>query len=368
MRHVFFSLSLLAAICGNTIPAIAQYRSDFELAGYSESPDDATEEEGVDPDDFYIADPRYDWELSDGPTDINAFFAAPDYEHYFQADIMWLARMHSARTPITVTLPPGSREVLNAQDASQTDMFRPGMFLTLGRRFDQVSAVELTFYGFNTWKNASQVTGPASLSLAGPLANVTQDYIFADRMLIDYVSSLYNVEGNYLQTISGLTLLTGFRYLRLNESFNIQSDVYALDSSSNYLVRAKNNLIGGQLGLGFSSQWDRLTVDLLGKFGVFGNVAEQNTLMKDLNDTFVRRNFQDHVVAASVLGEAGINGTFRIFDWLHVHGGYRFMWINNVALAPDQLNFQDKPGAGQSVDPHGYLYLHGGNAGVEVRW
>jgi hypothetical protein len=366
MRHALFSMSLLAAICSSAIPASAQERSDFQQVGYSQAFDE-TSDDAVDFDDFVVPDPRYDWELSDGPADINELFAPPDFEHYFQADVLWLARIHSADTPVSIVL-PGNQVVLTAKDASQTDMFRPGALLTLGRRFDQVSAVELTFFGFNNWKNSSQVTGAANLSIPGTLANITQDYIFADRMQIDYVSSLYNVEGNYTQTISGLQLLTGFRYIRLNESFNLQSEVDVLDSTSNYLVRAKNNLIGGQLGVGFSSQWDRLTVDLLGKFGVFANVAEQNTLMKDLNDTFIRRNFQDHVVATSVLGEAGINGSFRVFDWLFIRGGYRFIWINNVALAPDQLNFTDAPGSGQSVDPHGYLYLHGGNVGAEVRW
>jgi hypothetical protein len=367
MRYVLCSMSLLAAICSSNCPAIAQDRTEFQLMGYSQSADEFAEE-GGDFEDFVAADPRYDWELSDGPADVNEFFAPPDFENYFQADILWLNRFHTPNVPIAVTLPPGSSEVLNSRDASQSGMYRPGALLTLGRRFDQVSAVELTFFGFNDWKNSSEVFGPSTLSLDGPLANVTQDYIFADRILIDYESSLYNVEGNYLQTISGLTLLTGFRYMRFNESFNIHSDVFALGSGSDYLVRAKNNLIGGQLGLGFNTQWDRLTVDLLGKFGVYANVAEQNTLMKDLNNTFVRRNFQDHVIATSVLGEAAVNGSYRIFDWLAVRAGYRFMWINNLALAPDQLNFNDAPGDGKSVGAHGYVYMHGGNAGVEIRW
>lgn len=367
MRHALFTLSLLAAVWSNASLVRAQESAEFQLAGYSRS-DDESADEYADVEEFVVPDPRYDWQLSDGPADINEFFAPPDFEHYFQADALWLARTHSANVPVTVTLPPGSHVVLNAEDATLNGLYRPGALLTLGRRFDQVSAVELTFFGFNSWKNAKQVTGPATLSLAGPLANVTQDYIFADRMLIDYVSSVYNVEGNYTQTISGLKLLSGFRYMRFNESFNIQSDVTALSSSSNYLVRTKNNLIGGQLGVGFDWQWDRLTFDLLGKFGVFANVAEQNTLMKDLNDTFVRRNFQDHTMPVSEILEAGINGSFRIFDWLALRGGYRFMWINNLALAPDQLNFQNTPGSGASVNGHGYVYLHGVNVGLEAKW
>src|SRR5262249_1184277 len=99
-------------------------------------------------DEFDWTDPRYDWELSDCPADVNEFFAPPDLENYFQADALWLARMHSARQTVAVTLPPASQPVLNSKDATLTDRFRLGTLLTLGRRLDQVSALELTFFGF----------------------------------------------------------------------------------------------------------------------------------------------------------------------------------------------------------------------------
>jgi hypothetical protein len=367
MRHALFGLSLLAVLGSTMAAARGDDPDDYELAGYSQPSDDSWESDVVD-DDYAFPDPRYDWELSEGPADLNEFFAAPEFGSYFQADALFLSRMHSSRQTIAVTLPPGSRAVLNSKDASLTDNYQVGALLTYGRRLDQVSAVELTYFGFNSWNNSTQVTGNANLSLPGTLPLITQDYIFADRIKFDYNSSLYNVEGNYTQTISGLKLLGGFRYLRLNEALDINSTVNALASSSDYQVWVKNNLIGGQVGLGFDWQWDRLTVDLLGKFGVYANLAEQNTLMKDINNTFIRRNFGDESVVTSVLGEIGINGSYRIFDWLSFRAGYRFLWINNVAAAPDQLNFSSTPGSGASVTARNHLYLHGVNVGLEARW
>jgi hypothetical protein len=369
MRHAVFSLSWLVAICGAFESATAADPAQYDLMRYSQS--EARGQDADCDDDCFVCDPRYDWELSDGPADINTFFAVPQYESYFQAEALWLSRIHQVDQVVAVTLPPLSQPVLNSNDASLTSNFRLGTQLTFGRRLDAVSALELTFFGFNTWHNSAQVEGGGNLSLPGTLPLFTQDYIFANQIRIDYDSSIYNVEGNYTQTIAGLKFLSGFRYVRLNESFDINSTVLLQNgatSSSDYLVRAKNNLIGGQAGLGFDAQWDCLTIDLLGKFGVYGNVAEQNTLLKDFNNTLVLRNSQDHITSVALLGEAVFNGTYRVCDWLAIRGGYRFIWMTNVALAPSQLDFNNAPNAGQSVDAQGYLYLHGVNIGAEISW
>lgn len=366
MRLACLSFSFLVAICGFAASGAAQDVSPYRQAGYSQSDVSAWDSEEA-----ALADPRYDWELSDAPYDINSLYGIPQLDTYFQADVLWLSRNHAVSKTVAVTLPPASQAVLNASDASLSGDFQPGALLTWGRRLDLVSAFEITFFGFNTWQNSAQTTGAADLSLPGTLPLLTRDYIFADKIHIDYESSIYNAEANYTQTIAGLKLLTGFRYVRLNESFDLNSTVAlqnGQNSSSDYLIRAKNNLMGGQIGIGFDSQWDRLTVDMLTKWGVYANVAEQNTLMKDFNNTVVIRNFQDHTTAVSVLGEIQLNASYRIFDWLSIRGGYRFMWINNLALAPNQLDFGTGPTAGASVDAHDYLYIHGVNVGLEARW
>lgn len=367
MRCAFFSMSLLLAIGGNVIFANAEEPAEFQLVGYSQ-PSEEDWNDGGEFDDPAGFDPRYTWDMSGGPPNINLLFAEPEYGSYLQADALWLARSHASSQTVAVTLPPASQPVLNSEDAGLTGSLQPGLLLTLGRRFDQVSAFELTFFGLNTWKESAEATGNGDLSLPGTLPLLTQDYIFADRIRIDYQSSLYNAEANYTQTIAGLKLLGGFRYLRLNESFDINSYVSAIDSSSDYLVRTSNNLIGGQFGVGFDWNWDRLTVELLGKAGVYANIAEQNTLMKDLNNSFVRRDYQDHTTATSVIGEIDLNASYRLLDWLSFRAGYRFIWINNIAMAPDQLNFTTDPGAGASVTAHNHLILNGVNVGLEARW
>src|SRR5690349_16398305 len=112
MRHALFGLSLIAIVGGLFAPARGDDSGEFQLAGYSQSSGDSWDSDDVVDDDYAIPDPRYDWQLSDGPADINEFFAPPDFENYFQADVLFLSRMHSSRQTIAVTLPPGSQPVL----------------------------------------------------------------------------------------------------------------------------------------------------------------------------------------------------------------------------------------------------------------
>ena len=369
MRHAVLSMSLLLAICGNVALTQADEQGEYQAAAGYSAPAEGNWVSSAFEDDYDVVDPRYDWDLSRGaPPDINEFFAPPEYGTYLQADVLFLARAHSPNQTVAVTLPPASQTILTADDASLTGNLQPGLMMTYGVRFDQVSALELTFFGFNTWSGSAVANDGGQLSLPGTLPLITQDYIFADRIKIDAESSIYNVEANYTQTISGLKLLAGFRYLRLNDAFDINSTVDALNSSSDYNVWAKNNLIGGQIGMGFDWKWDRLTFDVIGKFGVYGNVAEQNTLLRDLNNTFIRRNFQDHTTVTSVIGEVGLNASYQVLDWLAIRAGYRFMWINNVALAPDQLNFSSAPGAGSTATASNHIFLNGVSVGLEARW
>ena len=70
----------------------------------------------------------------------------------------------------------------------------------------------------------------------------------------------------------------------------------------------------------------------------------------------------------STLGEIQVNGTYRVTDWFSVHAGYRFIWIQNLALAPDQLDLTNSPAGTRILNPHNHLLLQGFNAGAEIRW
>jgi len=304
-------------------------------------------------------------------TGTTSWFAPPEHNMYFKAGVLWLSRDSDSRNQLLVVeLPPTSTPVLYTDDVSLNNSFQPGAIFTLGFNADQVSSFEFVYWGLQDYSNSATVTsGPNSfLGLAGTLQLSTVDFIFANRMIVDYSSQLHNAEANYRQTIEGVTLLAGFRYFNLNESFNINSRSALTGTSSNYSITTQNQLIGGQVGVGWNFCWGRFSAGIEEKFGVFGNAASQNTYLGDFGDSFTRRNYRDESIPTSLLSETGAQARFQVLDWLAIEGGYRFIWIQNVAFATDQLDLTDSPAGTELIDPRGRLLLNGLNIGVEARW
>ena len=46
----------------------------------------------------------------------------------------------------------------------------------------------------------------------------------------------------------------------------------------------------------------------------------------------------------------------------------RLIWLDGVALAPDQLDFSGELPAGDQLCSDGEVFLHGVSFGVEARW
>ena len=363
MRTSVLTLSLTMAICSGLPTARAQESSQVEQAPYapsrqaSEDDDDSFQPTADSlPDKAYIS-PRY-------------WFTPPQYGAYFQADVLFLSRSHDpANRPIAVALPPGSIPNLHTGDAGLSNVFQPGGLFTLGLNIDQVSSIEATYFGLNSWSNQAQVTDPAGqLGLAGTLQNSTVDYIFSDRISIDYSSQIHSAEANYKQTIEGLTLLAGFRYFRLAETFDINSHSAVFGTSSDYKVNSVNQLLGAQFGMGYTRQWGAFNASVLGKIGPYANLAHQNTSLQDFGNTLNLRNYRADTTPVSTLGELGLNASYQVTNWFSLHAGYRFIWIQNVAFAPDQLDLSNSPPGTKLLNAHNHLFLNGFNVGAEIRW
>jgi len=363
MRITLFALSLTMAFCSGLETARGDESSEVEQAQYTSSWQVADDDEGT----FSPAD---DSAAASSYISPRYWFTTPTYGAYFQADALFLSRFHGpANQPIVVHLPPGSTTALSTDDVSLSDKFQPGALFTLGFNIDQVSAIEATYFGLNSWSNHALVTDPAGqLGLAGTLQNATADYIFADRMSIDYSSQIHSAEANYKQTIEGLTLLAGFRYFRLAESFDINSHSSVFNAASDYKVNSVNQLLGAQFGMARTWQWGAFNTNLVGKIGPYANLAHQNTLLQDVGNTFNLRNYRADTTPVSTLAEVGINAGYQVTNWLSLHAGYRFLWIQNVAFAPDQLDLSSSPMGTKVMNAHNHLFLHGVNVGAEIRW
>jgi len=318
-----------------------------------------------------IAEPVVTYDSADA----DSIFAEPSYPWYARTEAIFLRRTPISGQPVVVEdLNAGfgvlnTVERVNANDLSFNNNAQPALGLTIGHQIDNVSVFEASFWGLFHWTSGSVTYGANSLSLNGPIAITTQDFFLADEIAISYVSNLNNLELNYKQTLNGLSLLGGFRLVSLSEDFNIRS--HDVDSgTSNYRIKTVNTMIGGQVGAGWNwSSGERFSLELFSKVGVFGNIQRMTQTLSDLNNTLPRLRARDGTTHTGFVGEVGFNAQYRVTEWLTLNGGYRFLWLDGLALAPNQLDFTDVSSPDRTISDSGSSFkLYGPHFGAEVRW
>lgn len=288
---------------------------------------------------------------------------------YFQADVLWLQRSRHHEQVLTVDDFNGQSTVLTTSDVDFNNKAAAGPLFTLGFKMDPESAFEFTYFGLNHWANDAQAFGPGNLSIPGPLALTTSDFFLANSVDVSYRSTMNNLEINYRQTLYNVTTLVGFRYLNMQETFNMRSTSFDVGNTyGDYTTDANNNLVGGQVGIGLNRTYNRFTIDFLSKAGLYANIQSQTTFMGDLNNAVVLRHFKNNSSVGAFIGEVGLNASYQLTTWLAVRGGYRIMWLDGMVLAPNQVNLSNDPDAGKDIQDRASVRLHGANVGLEARW
>lgn len=286
---------------------------------------------------------------------------------YASANALWLKREQIKSTLIVVDDGGGlGTPVLNT-GAFDFGSYQPGMEFTLGYQLDPTVAIEMSYFGLQEWSSSAVADGNNSLSLPGLFALSTADFLFADHVDANYESKVHNAELNYKQTMYGLTFLGGFRYFHVGEEINLRfrdND----SGTSDFNVSALNNLYGGQLGVGWHECFGPVTLEVLGKAGVFGNQASVRQNVKDLNNTVQLRDIKASSARAAFVGEVGFNALWQLTDWLAVRGGYRVLWLDGIATAPANIDLTDGPNAATEILDRSSMILHGAHVGAELRW
>ncbi len=186
-------------------------------------------------------------------------------------------------------------------------------------------------------------------------------------MSIHYSSEINNAELNWMHTWNRLSFLAGFRFLDLSENYDITT-VTGTDASF-YNVRTLNDLYGFQIGGRYRRCCHRFFWDVTGKAGVFGNDVEQSQYLSDINNTTVYRdNTTDHEGTVAFIGDINVSVGFKLNCVWAARCGYNLLWIDQVALAPDQLNFDISSTGASNTHTSGDVFLQGINVALEARW
>lgn len=283
---------------------------------------------------------------------------------YYQLEFMMFGRAAGDSRTLVINDQTGE-PVLNSADAGLG--FPGGPRVLLGVRFHPRVAVEFGYFGIRDWDAQASVFGDNNLSLPPDIGPATLDFQDADRMDYSLASQFHNFEANVLWSYTPtISFLSGIRSIDLEEEVRI----VATDSDSgrsNYNVTTSNAMFGAQLGAMYKRQNPIFGWETVGKFGMYGNNANQSSFLGDFNNTFVLRNTNVSESKAAFSGEWGVTGTMKFGD-LSFRAGYLFLTLTNQTNAVDALDFTDTPTSGMSVDADSVIFIHGLTLGGELRW
>lgn len=293
-----------------------------------------------------------------------------------------LAQQPAVMLDYTGKLKPSTGpELLNSRDFEFD--FEIGPRLSLICSAEQGFDVELVGYGINHWSTAiTRVSDPESQNANSGLQFDAPGFAavgFKTPMRFEWESRLFNVEANVKWfDHPWMQWLIGLRYLSFEESlqgaFTESAPGVILPSptlipnvapSAFWSTNAANHLYGGQVGTDICF-WNRggpLAVTGMLKGGLYYNRVEQTSVLPGLGQAISASG--DEV---AFVGETGVQGMWRITDWMSLRLGYQLLAVQGVALTPAQIPVTNVMHGDAKVQAKDTLLMHGTTAGLEVRF
>jgi hypothetical protein len=202
---------------------------------------------------------------------------------------------------------------------------------------------DLSYLWLQNWEKECHRDSPGSLIFSVKSPGITYDFNGADTASAEYSSDFQNCELNYYRysrpprrDYFSTAYLIGLRYMSLRESLDVS---FARASNrSSYRVHAMNRIPAFQVGGLFA--WNptkTITWNFVGMVGVGFDVGEQKTYLGDLNNTVNVRDYEEKGFSTPLVVEASIQLGYQPTSYLNIHAAYQFIYLNGVALAPDQL-------------------------------
>jgi len=302
------------------------------------------------------------------------------------ADIMYLNRDPVSRRVDFTSLGQGSADIVLSTDNLEFQD-EAGLRFTGAYQVFAGSNVEFTYFGLFNWATSASVADDNG-DLFSSLTNFgtappggfpqTDNSVFQS---IGYSSTLDNFELNFRKRFTApncrvqYSWLVGVRYLYLLEDFDyFTQGEDAAAGIMDYSIRARNSLTGFQLG---GDLWTCIVpgVKAGGEFkaGVYGNYANQNTVIRatEPDALFVETIDMNDL---AFISDANLVVIWRVNANWTIRMGYNFLYLDGVALAPEQYNDSSPPNViaplarGVQANDNGHAFYHGANFGFEWMW
>jgi len=287
-------------------------------------------------------------------------------------NVMAMSRSSAKGLSLVYDDPKGS-EIFNSHDFDFG--YTWGVHVGASRCLSCCSSLGVEFYALDGWHDEAQLDGNISVQFPSfpylpELLDPSDPLSGYGVATLHYDSNLYNTEVNFYRragAASWLTMLAGFRWIELSEEFGALFETGG--TTPNFAINTNNHLYGGQVGLMASTRTTgRWFLDTWVKAGIYANVADMAT-----GEDFTSAGGEMTFVSAgetntAFAGDLGVSVGRRLTDRLSVRLGYMALWIDDVALAPEQLDNVDPSSGIASLDSDGSVFYHGGFVGLEYLW
>ena len=313
-------------------------------------------------------------------------FACPEWSDYLVFDALFLQRNNAATDrPLaegsSVSANPGAT-LLSTSDLQFP--VAPGVRLLYGRRNADHTGWEVGYLGvYGMWADAN-VQGVNQIAVPGAIGGAVPGWLTADNVQATYSSALNIAEGNLIwwNSREGGTgdddrfcrctdLMVGAFWAGLEEQASLNVTCCEGDPASPYRVQSSSNLIGSQIGVRRRTDWRRFSLEGTAKVGISGNALAQSSgpiTATQAPGVVYRDPTTAYAGSVGLLSMLNYSAIYRLTDHWGLRAGYNLVWLDGLALAPNQWDFTNTAASGTSLAGGGSLFLHGANLGVERRW
>lgn len=236
---------------------------------------------------------------------------------------------------------------------------------------------ELAYFGLFEWDRF--IPTVARNTLAVPFdTDFSTEFDDADLITVQYVSELHNAELNRRYHVNDdAKLLLGFRYFNLNERFSIDAFDRSFTGGAvfdgSYHTDTDNHLAGFQIGAEASQCCKMFGFTGGVKGGVYNNYIEKHVNLQGQPNNFLEPPFllqiQDSGSEVAFVGEAYFEATVQVRKSLAGQIGWRALFVDGVALAPEQFDSSLTPASTSTPLNHsGSVMYHAFYGGFTTYW
>jgi hypothetical protein len=273
---------------------------------------------------------------------------------------------------------PGSTLVTTGSYQFKNEL---GQRITLGISQSERSNIEVTYW---CWRNSIATTGAvetANLDIGGPpgfgfppplVSLAGSPFNSADSMQTSVSTRIYNAEVNYLATsvFDRFIFLGGFRTIQIYDHLTLNSYTSnggLLTDVGLFDLPIRNEMYGGQLGFILRQNFDLLTFELTSKSGVYNDHATMRSYIAGTVPGVIR-DMATSSNAASFVQEFSMNMTYHFTSALGLRLGYQTMWLDNMALAANNVDLTNSANSATIIHRGQNLFLYGMNLGLDARF